>query len=139
MADTKTIDVEALRRFFQKDPNVVLALLFGSSSDGTVSPGSDIDIAVLYEEAPEPLEEYNSYYLRLCDVTGDIAPISLVNLNTADPILAFEALSGRTICRNNPEKAAEYQSLICRQYEDVMGNIEHQRRMNDVESSVPSA
>jgi predicted nucleotidyltransferase len=139
MPETQTVDIEALRRFFQKDPNVVLASLFGSSSDGTVSPGSDIDIAVLYDEPPEPLEEYNDYYLRLCDVTEDIAPISLVNLNTADPILAFEALSGRIICKNNPEKAAEYQSLICRQYEDVMGNIEHQRRMNEVESSGKSA
>ena len=118
MSDIKEVDIEALRRFFRNDPNVVLAVLFGSSSDGTVSPGSDIDIAVLYDDPPQPLEEYYNYYLRLCDVTEDIAPISLVNLNTARTILAFEALSGRIICKNNPEKAAEYQSLICRQYED---------------------
>ncbi|MFP4175736.1 MAG: type VII toxin-antitoxin system MntA family adenylyltransferase antitoxin [Candidatus Brocadiia bacterium] len=125
----RRIDIDALEDFLGNEPNVVLATLFGSSSNGFVSPGSDIDIAILYHDPPEPMEEFEYYYNCLCDVTEDIAPISLVNLNSAEPILAFEALRGRFICRNDLSGAAEFQSLTCRMYEDVMGNLERQRRL----------
>lgn len=129
MHEKKRVPISALRQFFQNDTNIILATLFGSSANGSINPGSDIDVAILYDDPPDPMEEYEDYYLRLCDVTEDIAPISLVNLNTAEPILAFEALSGRIICKNDPQKAAGFQSLVSREYEDVMANVEYQRNL----------
>ncbi len=105
-----------------------MATIFGSSADGTVDENSDIDIAVLFQNPPESGEQKLDYYIRLCDA-ADLDTVDMVILNGANPILAFEALSGKVICKNDAGKAAGFQSLVCREYEDVMGNLEHQRRL----------
>jgi hypothetical protein len=55
--------------------------------------------------------------------------IDLVVLNADNPILAFEAISGRFLCKNDLEKTAAFFSLVCREYEDVMANLEDQQKM----------
>jgi len=116
-----------LESFFKTDSNVIFASVFGSSKGGVVAPGSDLDIAVLFRDPPRPGDGYLGYYLRLCDVVPAIEVVDLVNLNTACTILAFEAMSGRIICKNDPGKTAAFYSLVCREYEDVIGNLDHQR------------
>jgi predicted nucleotidyltransferase len=123
------VDLQALETFFRQDPNVVLAVLFGSSANGTVKMGSDLDVAILFHQPPPPGSVYLDYYLKLCDAIPAIEVVDLVNLNTANPILAFEALSGRIVCKNDPEAAAAFTSLVCREYEDAMGNLAHQMKL----------
>lgn len=117
----------ALEGFFRADDNVIGASIFGSSQKGWVSPGSDLDIAVLFRDLPSPSAAYLDYYLRLCSVVPTVDVVDFVNLNTANTILAFEAVRGRWICKNDSERTAAFVSLVCREYEDVMGNLEHQR------------
>jgi len=57
-----------------------------------------------------------------------VEKVDLVVLNQADPILAFEAISGRFLCKNDQDQTAAFFSLVCREYEDVMANMEDQRR-----------
>jgi predicted nucleotidyltransferase len=123
------VDIQSLEAFFRRDPNVLLAAIFGSSANGTVTPGSDLDVAVLFRQPPPPGHAYLDYYLKLCDAIPAIDIVDLVNLNRANPILAFEALSGRMVCKNDPEAAAAFTSLVCREYEDAMGNIAHQMKL----------
>jgi predicted nucleotidyltransferase len=127
MRDTVQVDFAALGAFFRADDNVVLAMVFGSAAGGTVAPGSDLDIAVLFRNPPAPGATYLDFYLRLCAAIPAVEDVDLVNLNRANTILAFEALRGRVIRKNDAERVAEYVSLVCREYEDVMGNLEHQR------------
>ena len=129
MSKKEAVNIEKLKIFFEKDPNVVFANLFGSSANGIVSQGSDLDIAVLFKDPPSPGKEYLNYYYKLCDVIPEVEVVDFVNLNEANVILAFEALKGTTLCKNDPYKTAGFFSLVCREYEDVMGNLEHQKRL----------
>ncbi len=120
------VDFTALENFFRSDRNVVCALAFGSARNGLVRPGGDLDLAVLFREPPPPGDPWLDYYLRVCDMVPEVEKIDLVCLNSAATILAFEALSGRMICRNDAEATAAFTSQTCREYEDVMGNLRHQ-------------
>ncbi len=131
MSKPVKLDLKPLTSFFQDDPNVVLAVVFGSAAEGNVAPGSDLDIGVLFETPPSYGESYLDYYFKICSFLPDTIAVDLVNLNQANTILAFEALSGCLLCKNDPEKAAGFASLTSREYEDIMGNLEHQRRLNN--------
>ena len=129
MSNPVTVDFEGLADFFQTDANVIMAVVFGSSRDGVVQPGSDLDIGVLFRYAPPAGSAFLDYYSRLCDLIPEVEAVDLVTLNHANTILAFEALKGRVLQKNDAAAAAEFFSLVCREYEDVMGNLDHQRRM----------
>lgn len=118
-------DREPFKKFFSNDSNVICALIFGSSKDGVIKAGSDLDIAVLFHNPPKG-EEKLEYYAKLCDVNKNIEQIDFVVLNEANEILAFEALKGEYLCKNDIERTAEFFSLICRMYEDTISNIEYQ-------------
>lgn len=122
------VDIVKLGEYLRRDPRVVGATIFGSARDGLIRPGSDLDLAILFD-TPLSAEEFLDFYAVLCDQISGIEKVDLVRLNQADPILAFEAISGTFICTNDVEKMAGYFSLVCREYEDVMGNLDHQRRM----------
>ncbi len=125
------VDLNHLSAYLAADPRVVAATIFGSAQDGRVSPGSDLDLAVLFR-TPLPAEEFLQFYSDLCDQIPGVEAVDLVRLDHANPILAFEAIRGRFLCKNDPDKTAEFFSLVCREYEDVMGNMEHQRRLRQV-------
>jgi predicted nucleotidyltransferase len=122
------VDLEKLADYLRRDSRVVGATVFGSARDGRVRPGSDLDLAVLFDQ-PLSAEEFLDFYSDLCNRAPGVERVDLISLNQADPILAFEAISGTFLCTNDVDKMAGYFSLVCREYEDVMGNLEHQRRM----------
>lgn len=50
------MDLDLLKRELAAAPAVVAAWLFGSRARGTARPTSDVDVAVLLGDAPEPAE-----------------------------------------------------------------------------------
>jgi len=122
------VNLDDLSAYFSRDSRVAAATVFGSAQDGIVRPGSDLDLGVLFTEALNS-DEYLEFYTELCEEVPSVENLDLVSLNEADPILAFEAINGRFLCKNDLEKAADFVSLVSREYEDVMGNLEHQRRL----------
>ena len=129
MSDAVPVDVGALRRFLAAEPAVVCATLFGSAQGGSVRPGGDVDIAVLFRGSRPGAREFLAFYSRLCDAVPTIERVDLVPLNDAHPILAFEAIQGQFLVKNDPEATAAFFSLVCREYEDVMADLERQRRL----------
>lgn len=127
-----SVDLKHLADFFRADANVACATVFGSAADGSVLPGSDLDIAVLFRQSPAAGEATLRYYTSLCGAVPEVERIDLVNLNQANPILAFEALRGRMLCKNDPERTAAFTSLTCREYEDSIGYLAHLRRQLSV-------
>jgi predicted nucleotidyltransferase len=123
------VNFEALGDFFNRDANVILAMVFGSGASGTVAPGSDLDVAVLFHQPPPPGDPWLDYYLRVCDTVPEIEVIDLVNLNRAHVILALEALQGRIVSKNDAEAAATFFSRVCREYEDIMASLAYQRSL----------
>jgi predicted nucleotidyltransferase len=127
MGDPVSVDFAGLAAFFAADPNVVFAVVFGSAADGMVRPGSDLDVGILFREPPAAGPDYVDYYLRLCEVVRAVEKVDLVNLNSANTILAFEALRGRVVVKNDAERTAEFYSLTCREYEDCMARLRRVR------------
>jgi hypothetical protein len=54
----------------------------------------------------------------------NIEEIDLVVLNKANPILRFEAISGRSLFCRDLSRRAEFASLTAREYEDSMAMVE---------------
>ena len=112
-----TLDLEKLAAVFAADDRIALAILFGSSQNGTVGPGSDVDIGVLFSQPLSP-EEFFQYYLELSGQLPEIPELDLTDLGQASSILAFEALQGRRLFVRNREAAAAFASRVAREYED---------------------
>jgi predicted nucleotidyltransferase len=114
-----TLDFDTLAKALAEDPRVVLATLFGSARDGTVRPGSDVDIAVLLSPALSSREFY-AFYVEMTRRLSTIPELDLVDLNHANSVLAFEALCGRRLVVRDREAVAAFSSRVAREYEDDM-------------------
>ena len=117
-----SVDWQRLEQVLAAAPKVVAAWVFGSAQSGQVRPGSDLDVGILFEAKPS-LDE-------LLDLAGKLqqavqfAEIDLVPLNDANPILRFEAISGRPVFCLDAGRRAEFASLTAREYEDEMAMVE---------------
>ncbi|MEA2013599.1 MAG: nucleotidyltransferase domain-containing protein [Verrucomicrobiota bacterium] len=120
------LDLEALELFFLDRKDIASSFLFGSSQNGFIEPGSDVDIAVLFENPNFSVEDKFNLYSELCTVVEITDKVDMIVLNKADIILAFEAISGKILSQNNPEKTADFASYTSRVYEDIMANIDYQ-------------
>jgi len=114
-----TLNLDELSAVFAEDPRVVSAVLFGSSRDGTVRSGSDVDIGVLMSPAMTPLEFY-TFYITMTSKLNSIPELDLIDLNHANSILAFEALQGRRLFVRDKDAWAAFSSQIAREYEADM-------------------
>jgi predicted nucleotidyltransferase len=102
--------------------NVIAAWAFGSAQNGQINLGSDIDIGVLFASLPTLDEQID--LLTNLQQTLQTDNIDLVVLNNANPILRFEAVSGRPVyCRDDGQRA-EFVSLTAREYEDDMAFLQ---------------
>lgn len=113
------LDKPGMASVFADDPRVRLAVLFGSSRDGVVRSGSDVDIGVLLLPPPTPLEFYR-FYQKMASRLDGIAELDLVDLASSGSVLAFEALCGERLFVREPETVAAFVSFVSRQYEDDM-------------------
>ncbi len=113
------LDLTHLGDLFAEDPRVVLAVLFGSSKDGMVRQGSDVDIGVLLSPALSSLDFFE-FYVQMTARLLEVVALDLVDLNHANSILAFEALNGHRLYMRDPEAVAAFSSLVARQYESDM-------------------
>lgn len=114
-----TLEMDVLAAAFAADPRVVLVTIFGSSREGTVRNGSDVDIGVLLSPVPTPLEFYE-FYQEIAGRLSMIPDLDLVDLSRASSVLAFEALCGRRLLVRDDHAVAAFSSLVARQYEDDM-------------------
>lgn len=81
-----------IQMYFDGEPDVLLAYLFGSAVAGGVTPMSDVDLAVQVRPKPEAL----SLLQRQLALSRDLAEFSaereidVVLLNRASPLLRYE-------------------------------------------------
>jgi predicted nucleotidyltransferase len=116
----QVLDVQRLAQTIKDNfPDVAFACLFGSSQDGTVKDGSDIDIAVYYKGADIfirfRIEE------RVEELIGYETSIDIVELQKATNfVLAFEASRGKMLFVRDEcmEDYVDFYTLACRRYED---------------------
>ncbi len=124
---TVAVDWDGIKTLLQGEfPEVVFALVHGSSKSGRIGPHSDLDLAVFLDE-PYSFAHLLELSERVSQVHEGVRT-DLGILNEADPVYAFEALRGRLVhCRSN-ERYLRFFSETCRKYEEAMVSYERQRR-----------
>lgn len=111
--------VEVIKGELEKRQEIVLAYVFGSVAKGSVSEGSDIDIAVLVSEArPDPLR----YRVRLIEDLMRVSngvPVEVVLLEDVPP-----ALGGRIVregkllvCRDEADRVRTEVAMLQREFD----------------------
>ncbi|MBK8995867.1 MAG: nucleotidyltransferase domain-containing protein [Myxococcales bacterium] len=79
--------VQLLQRLLAEEPQVELAVSFGSRASGRARPTSDVDLGVRFEPGVSPSERV-AFANQLERALG--APLDLIDLDEAPPLLRME-------------------------------------------------
>jgi uncharacterized protein len=103
-----------LKHLFADDPRVLGVFLFGSQADGTATPRSDIDLAVLFD-CELSLNEELAFETAVSTVL-DTDDVDVVNLNRAKLLFRFRAISGKLLYARDMVRVADFveRTLIAR-------------------------
>jgi predicted nucleotidyltransferase len=109
-----------LAKALQKFDEIAFAIIFGSSKDEIVNDGSDIDIAVYLIKNETELDLRLKIIAELENIITSFSNYDLVILNTANSILAMQAIKGKLLFVKDGYKDlyASFYSQTCRQFED---------------------
>lgn len=122
----RTVNLDLAEPVWSQNPNVIGAWSFGSSRDGHVTPGSDLDFGVLFAREPS-LTELVTLSDNLQRVLG-FEDIDVVVLNDANTVARFEAVCGKRLFSRDHSAVAEFVSYTARVYEDEMAYLERSLR-----------
>jgi len=116
--------VQRLGERLAAEPDLVLAIAFGSAVRGVAHPDSDFDLGVVCDEPLGPRRK--GQLIRLvADVTG--RPVDLVDLRTAGAPVLRSALRGgrKLVCRDR----GAYERLVSRLVADTEDFLPYRQRM----------
>lgn len=120
-----TIDIEALKDYFENRKGVAFAFLFGSHARGTATKLSDIDIAVyFYPEKRHPIEyEEDKFYEAEDEIWGDLErllkkEVEMLVLNRVSASVAASAIRGIPLAINDWELYLDFMEVITHEAED---------------------
>ena len=123
--------VERLRQAFSgREQGVAAVYLFGSVARGESRPGSDLDVAVLLEPAPER-GTFESLRLDLrAELESDFGrDVDLVVLNHAPPDLAHRVLRDAVlIIEPDPSARVRFEVRARNEYWDLKPYLDEYRR-----------
>ena len=121
--------IEAVRAVLADDARVVAAYLFGSRARGDGRPDSDVDIGVLFSEAPPPLLEgpVGELESRLETTLG--LAVQVVVMNTAPPDLVHRVLrDGEIVHETNPARRIRFEVAARNRYFDLLPFLARYRK-----------
>lgn len=106
-------------------PEIPFAHIFGSSANGVIKVGSDIDIAIWYN-GTDPFIKVK--VLETIEPFVKNMPVDIVNICNASPLLAHEALAGKILFVREGQKLhyASFYLKIAAEYEDKLFWIQKQ-------------
>ena len=112
------MDIDERIRFALGDRHdISLAYLFGSCVSGTARPGSDVDVAILFDHLPTPAS--------LDRLTEDLEAaterrVDLVVLNVAPPLLAREVIArGRLVMFRDEDERVRFVTRTTARFQDT--------------------
>lgn len=134
--DRETL-IEALRAFFRgRGDGVVAAYLFGSRARGTARKGSDVDLGVLFAEAPPT--SLHGPPSRIADALEQAlaAEVQVVALNTAPPDLVHRVLRDGVLVHEADRSArVRFEVARRREYLDLLPVLRRYRRLESLEEA----
>lgn len=123
---------QAIRDQLARDPRgVVAAYLFGSQARGDARPDSDVDVAVLYGEAP-PRTLAGQPFDTEDELAGALGrPVQLVVLNTASPDLVHRVLrDGILVVDRDRSARIRFEVAARNAYFDLKPFLDRYRRVS---------
>lgn len=125
MEKPKKLIVEASKKFFRREKEVVFAYLFGSQATGHAIAKSDVDIAVYLD----PKKKQNQFEKRLALIAGLSKQLKkeadVVILNTAPPFLTHVVLKeGILLFDRDPSKRIDFELKATNEYFDYKPTLE---------------
>ena len=116
-------EIARIRDFLGTQPDLVLAIVFGSVASGRAKADSDLDIAVGGRQALGT-ERKRTLIGELAELSG--SGIDLIDLNTVgEPLLGQILAGGRRVLGNNQQYAA----LISRHLFDQADFLPYRQRL----------
>lgn len=116
--------LQRLAQQLDAEPDIVIAIVFGSMATGHLHPDSDLDIAIL---APEPLDASRRQALirLVADASG--RAVDLVDLRTAGVLLMRSVLcqGRRLVCKDR----RAYDLLVSRMLVDTADFLPYRQRI----------
>ncbi len=121
---------ETITAYFRGvDAGIVAVYLFGSQAAGKGSPGSDVDIAVLFDSNDKELilSRIELFLVRLPRLLRrDVHPVAM---NTAgEALLAQIFRKGRCLLVNDPKRLSEFRMIA---YARIAGFNHYRKIMQD--------
>jgi uncharacterized protein len=116
-----TMMIQPFAEYFGRQPDVVVAYLFGSVARAQTTPLSDVDIAVLLDPVAEPAAVLARQIALLTDLTQLAEPeVQLTLLNDAPPLLAYEVIrEGVLLHQRSEAERVAFQVKTMKEYFDV--------------------
>lgn len=116
-----TMTIQPFAEYFGRQPDVVVAYLFGSVARGQATPLSDVDIAVLLDPTAEPEAVLDRQITLLTELT-QLAEleVQLTLLNDVPPLLAYEVIrEGILLHQRSGAERVAFQVKAMKEYFDV--------------------
>ena len=108
---------ETLKEYFRDKEEVLLAFIFGSAVSGRLTKKSDVDIAVLFSNAPD----FSNVLKIINDVSEAIGrEVDLVVLNNSSPVIRMQVLKNGKLIKSKDD--AIYNNFFVRavkEYDDL--------------------
>ena len=118
---------ESVRRVIARHHDIILAYLFGSHVHGYIGPMSDIDIAVLLDNADEKDAIHSDLRLSIASAV-DQERVDVVFLNRTPVELAYAIIvDGELIYERDAYTRVEYEAKIMSLYCDYLPVLRAQR------------
>jgi uncharacterized protein len=116
-----TMITKPFAEYFGRQPDVIVAYLFGSVARDQAMPLSDVDIAVLLDPTAEPEAVLARQIALLTDLTQLAEPeVQLTLLNDAPPLLAYEVIrEGVLLPQRSEAERVTFQVKTMKEYFDV--------------------
>lgn len=112
-------EIRSIRNYFSKIPAIVLVYLYGSQAVGEAKNESDIDLAILVDEAKA--DAFDLQFKAMSDLGRNInKEIEVQNLHAVDISFAHRVITeGKLIHSKNIKDKVEYETYVLRQYFDL--------------------
>ena len=95
-----------LKKLFASDARVLGVFLFGSQADGTATPRSDIDLAVLFDR-DLTLNEELGFEVAVSQALGT-DDVDVVDLNNASLLFRRRAISGKLVYERDYVRVSDF-------------------------------
>ncbi len=113
-----------------KNPQILIAYIFGSLVKGNFKEYSDIDVAIYTKEE----FSWQDFYILYGNLTKEIHSdrVDLVWLNKAEPIISFEIIkTGKVLFYRNVDTLNDFELTVKKRYYDYVIYLKKHRQFRE--------